>query len=84
MGWVAITTDVLGVEPSVPTSIHNLKSDDAPMPDIQVEGRRIVADDSSRIGIYSLSGMKVNVNEVLNPGVYVVRSGNKSVKVLIK
>ena len=82
MGWVAVTSRVKGIEPA--TSIHNVNDDARQTLQLQIENGRIQVKGAESFTVYTLSGMRVNSDDVLSPGVYVVRANGKSLKVLVK
>ena len=58
-------------------------SDENPL-EVSVVNRIIYVENAENYEIYTVNGMKVAANASQEPGIYVVRSGNRSAKVMVK
>jgi hypothetical protein len=76
VAWVALSTDT--------TYVDGIRTITAAAPlKVSVSGRRIYVADGQPFKLYSLSGAQIAADSQLTPGVYIVRSGSRTTKVLV-
>ncbi|MCR5313719.1 MAG: glycoside hydrolase family protein [Bacteroidaceae bacterium] len=83
IGWVIIaeTAD----NSSIPTNINSIVKDGTDgMLMTSVENRVIRVINADEYEVFSITGAKVNAKAQQAPGIYVVKSGNKSAKVIVE
>lgn len=83
VGWVVIAQYKEGLTAPTAISSPTLTADTSRLP-ILVNNRRIMVLGTSNYSVYNTSGAKVNHQSTLTPGIYVVKSGLKSEKVIVK
>lgn len=78
-GWVAITTD-----PTLSTGIDKTITVQSENPiEVEVINRCIYVKNCTDFDVYTLSGVKVASNATQQPGIYLVRSGKQTAKVVV-
>ena len=80
--WFEITNFALYYV-AVSDGIQNLQSEDTPMIAYAENGRIIVKSDKP-YNIYNVAGTIVNKNATFAKGIYIVRSGNQTKKIMVK
>ena len=75
VGWIVLSDD------DGTSDIDNALED---VPDVEVVNRVIRVNGPSDYNVYSMNGVLMNKNAVLEPGVYLVRSGRRTVKVFVR
>lgn len=82
-GWVAISDDP-DYDPSTGINdVVTVASDENPL-EVSVINRIIYVDNADKYDVYTVNGIKVAANATQEPGIYVVRSGNRAAKVMVK
>lgn len=80
MGWV-----VIAQQASSPTAIHSLAANATVKPlTPRVVNGMIYVDGVSNFEVYTMSGAKVASKSVQNSGVYIIKAGNRTAKVVVK
>lgn len=82
LGWVVIANYEEGL--AEPTSIRPAISTPQDDFNIIVAYRRIFVPGTTPYNVYSVSGTKANNHQALQPGIYIVKRGNESKKVVVK
>lgn len=82
VGWLIIANLTPGS--SVPTAIKRVLngSSDSTL-NVILNGRQLTVPGSASFQVYSITGAKANANN-LTPGAYIIKSGGKSAKVMVK
>ncbi len=75
VGWIVLSDD------DGTSDIDNVLED---VLDVEVVNRVIHVNGPSDYNVYSMNGVLMNKNAVLEPGVYLVRSGRRTVKVFVR
>ena len=75
VGWIVLSDD------DGTSDIDNVLED---VLDVEVVNRVIRVNGPSEYNVYSMNGVLMNKNAVLEPGVYLVRSGRRTVKVFVR
>lgn len=78
-GWVTITTD-----PALSTGIDKTITVQSENPiEVEVINRCIYVKNCTEFDVYTLSGVKVAANATQQPGIYLVRAGKQTAKVVV-
>lgn len=75
MGWIIISDDPNSVD------IADVKTD-SPL-QVEVSGGRIIVKGTDRYAVYGLNGTQMPADTPLPQGLYIVKAGNRTVKVLV-
>ncbi len=79
-GWVVISTKA-----GTPTNIEDVVISRSENPlEVEVINRVIYVKDHDNFELYTISGTKAASNATQTPGIYIVRAGNKTAKVVVK
>lgn len=82
-GWITLSDDP-DYDPSTGIGdVVTVVSDENPL-EVSVVNRIIYVENAENYEVYTVNGMKVAANASQEPGIYVVRSGNRSAKVMVK
>ena len=81
VGWVAISSVIQSRE--IPTGIETVSQQSQQFRPM-VENGKIVVPGNSTYEVYSLAGARISVNTTLPSGIYVVRAGKQTSKVIVK
>lgn len=80
-GWIVLSRYKEGA--TLPSAIGSLEADSKDVK-VKVVGRTIKVDAPANYAVYNASGAKVNPASPLAPGVYVVKAGSSTMKVIVK
>ena len=82
MGWVCISPNIK-CDAVIPTGIRTTKSDNEQIVPIVRDGH-ITVSGTSNYTIYKVSGIQVANDDMLEPGIYIVRANGKATKVVVR